>query len=155
MRVLRLGWIQARLMLAFFGWCVGLVLGLRLSNEKTPAGWLGFLSFGAWRCPTLTWGSPTLPSALTCFTSEFEKDSGGSTSLWPPDKFGSTLTSCCHGMKHALHTKISVTLTHLCNAYLVPSNTILLWCCMVKPHGQLVRVSSTHYCASTPRLSTS
>jgi len=26
---------------------------------------------------------------------------------------------------------------------------------MVKPHGQLVRVSCTHRCASTPRLSTS
>src|SRR5512143_1708928 len=24
----------------------------------------------------------------------------------------------------------------------------------IKPHGQLVRVSLTHYCASTPRLST-
>jgi len=23
----------------------------------------------AWRCPTLTWGSPTLPSALIRFTS--------------------------------------------------------------------------------------
>ncbi len=27
--------------------------------------------FKAWRCPTLTWGSPTLPSALFRFTSEF------------------------------------------------------------------------------------
>jgi len=26
---------------------------------------------------------------------------------------------------------------------------------MVKSHGQLVQVSSTHYCASTPCLSTS
>jgi len=26
---------------------------------------------------------------------------------------------------------------------------------MVKPHGQLVLVSFTHYCASTPSLSTS
>jgi len=26
---------------------------------------------------------------------------------------------------------------------------------MVKPHGQLVHVSFTHYCASTPCLSTS
>jgi len=25
---------------------------------------------------------------------------------------------------------------------------------MIKPHGQLVRVSFTHCCASTPRLST-
>ncbi len=37
--------------------------------------------FKAWRCPTLTWGSPTLPSALLCFTSEFGMESGGSTML--------------------------------------------------------------------------
>ncbi len=30
-----------------------------------------------------------------------------------------------------------------------------LGCYMVKPHGQLVLVSYTHYCASTPSLSTS
>jgi len=29
------------------------------------------------------------------------------------------------------------------------------WCYMAKPHGQLVLVSFTHYCASTPSLSTS
>ena len=39
---------------------------------------------GAWRCSTLTWGDPTLPSTLTCFTSEFGMDSGGTTSLLPP-----------------------------------------------------------------------
>ena len=37
-----------------------------------------------WRCPTLTWGSPTLPSALQRFTSEFGMVSGGSTALSPP-----------------------------------------------------------------------
>ena len=36
------------------------------------------------------------------------------------------------------------------------SNTLkLIGCYMVKPHGQLVHVSCTHYCASTPCLSTS
>ena len=40
----------------------------------------------AWRCPTLTWGDPTLPLALSCFTSEFEMGSGGSNLLLPPDK---------------------------------------------------------------------
>ena len=29
------------------------------------------------------------------------------------------------------------------------------WCYMAKPHEQLVLVSFTHYCASTPSLSTS
>ncbi len=49
-------------------------IGLRLLLNK------------AWRCPTLTWGDPTLPSALSVFTSEFEKGSGGSHSLLPPGK---------------------------------------------------------------------
>lgn len=54
---------------------------------------LGVSLFEAWRCPTLTWGDPTLPSALKRFTSEFGMESGGSTSLWPPGKTGTTLTS--------------------------------------------------------------
>ncbi len=41
----------------------------------------------AWRCPTLTWGNPTLPSALLRFTSEFGMGSGGSITLWSPSKF--------------------------------------------------------------------
>ncbi len=41
----------------------------------------------AWQFPTLTWGDPTLPSALQRFTSEFGMDSGGSAALWPPSKF--------------------------------------------------------------------
>ena len=40
----------------------------------------------AWWCPTLTWGDPTLPSALSVFTSEFEMESGGSHSLILPGK---------------------------------------------------------------------
>ena len=40
----------------------------------------------AWRCPTLTWGSPTLPSALIRFTTEFGMESGGSKLLWSPSK---------------------------------------------------------------------
>ena len=41
----------------------------------------------AWRCPTLTWGDPTLPSALLRFTTEFGMGSGGSITLWSPSKF--------------------------------------------------------------------
>ena len=40
------------------------------------------LGLRAWRWPTLTWGNPTLPSALSRFTSEFGMGSGGSNSLW-------------------------------------------------------------------------
>ena len=42
------------------------------------------LNLVTWRCPTLTWGSPTLPSTLQRFTSEFGMVSGGSTALSPP-----------------------------------------------------------------------
>ena len=31
-------------------------------------------------------GTPTLSSALSCFTSEFGMGSGGTSSLWPPGK---------------------------------------------------------------------
>jgi hypothetical protein len=51
-----------------------------------------FLGIGAWRCATLTWGSPTLPSPLIRFTSEFEMGSGGSVSLWSPSKTGKVFT---------------------------------------------------------------
>ena len=40
---------------------------------------------GVWRCATLAWGNPILPSPLMRFTSEFEMGSGGAASLWPPD----------------------------------------------------------------------
>ena len=43
--------------------------------------------FNAWQFPTLTWGDPTLPSALQRFTSEFGMGSGGTAALWPPSKF--------------------------------------------------------------------
>ena len=45
------------------------------------------LLFNAWQFPTLTWGDPTLPSALRRFTSEFGMGSGGTTALSPPGKF--------------------------------------------------------------------
>ena len=47
----------------------------------------GLLQFDAWQFPTLTWGDPTLPSALRRFTSEFGMGSGGTTALVPPGKF--------------------------------------------------------------------
>ncbi len=41
----------------------------------------------AWQCPTLTWGDPTLPSALRRFTAEFGMGSGGTAALSPPGIF--------------------------------------------------------------------
>lgn len=45
------------------------------------------LKLNVWQFPTLTWGDPTLPSALRRFTAEFGMGSGGTTALLPPDKF--------------------------------------------------------------------
>ena len=42
---------------------------------------------GNWQCLTLTWGYPTLPSALQHFTSEFGMVSGGSIALSLPKIF--------------------------------------------------------------------
>jgi hypothetical protein len=56
----------------------------RRQKQKTPDQMAGVFMFKAWQCPTLTWGDPTLPSALSVFTSEFEMDSGGSHLLLPP-----------------------------------------------------------------------
>ena len=43
--------------------------------------------YGNWQCLTLTWGYPTLPSALQHFTSEFGMVSGGSIALSLPKIF--------------------------------------------------------------------
>ena len=64
----------------------------RYNKSKRPSLSTGpFALFDAWRFPTLTWGDPTLPSALRRFTSEFGMGSGGTTALRPPDKFFSNL----------------------------------------------------------------
>ncbi len=47
-----------------------------------------FFLLGVWQCATLAWGDPKLPSPLMRFTSEFGMGSGGTASLWPPDKTG-------------------------------------------------------------------
>ncbi len=55
--------------------------------------YLRFLLIQTWRCPTLTWGNPTLPSALQRFTSKFGMDLGGSTALSPP-RYSVDVFSC-------------------------------------------------------------
>ena len=54
-------------------------------KTKKPSARLGFFELGVWRCATLAWGNPTLPSPLIRFTSEFEMESGGTVSLLSPD----------------------------------------------------------------------
>ena len=64
----------------------------RAHHKKTPRAEARGVRDRTRQCPTFTWGDPTLSSALSVFTTEFEMDSGGSRSLWPPGKlFGQTL----------------------------------------------------------------
>ena len=121
------------------------------SKRKKPAVRRVSLN-GTWQCPTLTWGSPTLPSALIRFTSEFGMESGGTVSLWLPGKTGNNLENWI-----SIQSVSNCFLLLL--AYFSLSTTLrslkLLGRCMVKPLGQLVQVSLTPYNASTPCLSTS
>ena len=111
------------------------------TQKAHPAGWALHL-FDAWQFPTLTWGDPTLPSALRRFTSEFGMGSGGTTALRPPGKF-------CFIRLLLRSDLICIRLKIFSHP---PKH---LRRCKVKPHGSLVPVSSTHRCAYTPGLSTS
>ncbi len=86
--------------------------------------------------------TPTLPSALRRFTSEFGMGSGGTTALRPPGKF-------CFIRPLLRSDLICIRLKIFSHP---PKH---LRRCKVKPHGSLVPVSSTHRCAYTPGLSTS
>ena len=97
----------------------------------------------------------TLPSALSGFTSEFEMGSGGSRSLLSSDKLSwlspnsvvLLLTRRCrYSFFVLLACPFSFSLFFL---FQTP------WGYMVKPHEQLVLVSSTPHSAYTPSLSTS
>ena len=111
------------------------------TQKAHPAGWAFYL-FDAWQFPTLTWGDPTLPSALRRFTSEFGMGSGGTAALRPPGKF--CLPRRPTGRAEYIRYRLKISRL-----------TKRLWRCKVKPHGSLVPVSSTHRCAYTPGLSTS
>ena len=62
-------------------------LAAKHKNKRPSLPTEPFILFDAWQFPTLTWGDPTLPSALRRFTSEFGMGSGGTTALSPPGKF--------------------------------------------------------------------
>ena len=111
------------------------------AKNPAPSG-TGFFLIDAWQFPTLTWGDPTLPSALRRFTSEFGMGSGGTTALRPPGKF-------CFIRPLLRSDLICIRL----KIFSHPPKQLRR--CKVKPHGSLVPVSSTHRCAYTPGLSTS
>ena len=87
-------------------------------------------------------GNATLPSAQVCFTSEFGMGSGGSRPLWSSGK-----TVDHWGTRwNVMLISFELTLCVIRNC---------LGCYIVKPHEQLVPVSSTPRSAYTPGLSTS
>ncbi len=88
------------------------------TQKAHPAGWALHL-FDAWQFPTLTWGDPTLPSALRRFTSEFGMGSGGTTALVPPGKFFVLVLSFALILRWLL-SRVSV--TYLC--MLLPSRRL-------------------------------
>ena len=83
--------------------------------------------------------------------------SGGSRSLWPPGK--PVATGAGHVQPPPLIRTICFNVGSHSSQLIALQHDLtfgrLLGCYMVKPHGQLVLVSLTHYCASTPSLSTS
>ena len=114
----------------------------------------------AWRCPTLTWGNPTLPSALFRFTSEFgmeirwvQNAMVAKQILVKPAYWASLII-----WKAAFSSIKSYSRYYTFNVLTLSPGypkSKPLGCCMVKPHGQLVQVSSTPHNAYTPCLSTS
>ena len=149
---------------------------LKQRQKKTPClSRRGGLGFGAWQCPTFAWGS-TLSSALGGFTSEVGMGSGGSRPPWPPGNSSRALfpgfprgpalprrgpkglaardshAAPGQGRGAGVNAKQSVKPRSASKAPRGPRRP--LGCYMAKPHGQLVSVSCTHYCASTPDLST-
>ena len=149
---------------------------LKRKNKKLSLSTELSALFDAWQFPTLTWGDPTLPSALRRFTSEFGMGSGGTTALVPPGKFFVISTQFFIAsaalpalVKSVTYFSMLLPLLRLspccCANYCVLNSESKLKIlsippkqlrrCKVKPHGSLVPVSSTHRCAYTPGLSTS
>jgi hypothetical protein len=91
------------------------------------------LLLGSRRRPTLPHGDRAVPSALEGLTTVFEMGTGVTPPPLPPE----TRMTIAHG-------RIWLVQMHVVATGIV-----------VKPHGQLVPVSFTHCCASTPGLSTS
>ena len=102
-----------------------------MHQEMAPSLKTGENQFDAWQCPTLTRETPALPSAMHRFTSEFGMGSGGTSALLPPGKPDRVAHPC----------------SQLEFSGIQPGKVLkyLLECYMVKPHGQLVPISFTHY----------
>ena len=138
-------------------------------NKKAHPGSGWAFSFGAPGGDLLSRGQSALSSAQSRFTVLFGMGRRGSNSLWPPSKRGGG--RLC-GLRPAWVGRVALTiwkkyvwvwigntttwLTLAFYAVLSTEHPALLFTqgYRIKSHGQLVSVSLTHYCASTPDLST-
>jgi hypothetical protein len=131
-------------------------------NTETPPCW-GGVSVAA-REPDdylLSHGQSALSSAWSRFTVLFGMGRGGTDSLW------SSGMTCCRVASGGATTNLEEVVSgdaHQRSFWgcVVRGTTLITQprvlrhtCYRIKPYGQLVSVSLTHYCASTPDLSTS
>jgi hypothetical protein len=79
--------------------------------------------------------------------------SGGTHSLYPPGKLFESAAGATPAVPSNLVSLVQLTIQ--LDVRIRGQLTQLLGCYMVKPHGQLVLVSSMHCCTYTPSLSTS
>src|SRR5690606_16385167 len=98
----------------------------------------------------------TLPSAMRRFTTEFGMGSGGSNALWSSsNSVGESVFSRFPEWVCDMYLRFLANFRFVCRLHHRPTIVRLFGCYMVKPHGQLVQVSSTPHNAYTPCLSTS
>ena len=125
-------------------------------KQKTRLFRIGFLLIRSLAMSYSHMGTPTLPSALLRFTSEFGMGSGGATVLLSLDKKVTILKAVTR--QSDKYKSVFLFNALQCVIYSVSLYkhfaVKLLGCCMVKPHGQLVSVSSRPRSPYTPDLST-
>ena len=120
-------------------------------NAQTPLLRAGFV-FGA-REPDdylLSHGQSALSSAWSRFTVLFGMGRGGTDSLW-----SSGMTCCCVAGFALQPIWEEVVGCDCCTRFCYSTGGVRHTGYRIKPYGQLVSVSSMHYCTYTPDLSTS
>jgi hypothetical protein len=85
---------------------------------------LSYFQNKAWQCPTLTWGDPTLPSAIHRFTSEFEMGSGGSNALMPPGKL---VCMAARASTHVWFDQAALVLHNIAMTHIPPKYLGVIW----------------------------
>jgi hypothetical protein len=132
--------------------------GVHQIKKPIPdSGWA--FSCGAPGGDLLSRGQSALSSAQSRFTVLFGMGRRGSNSLWPPSKLSGPVV-----LRRRLRIRVAGKQQQYWKKYFLgldswqhrPLKALsLVWQgYRIKPHGQLVSVSLTHYCASTPDLST-